>query len=719
MMVERSLKGQFSSIGESSCMPHCHSLARSDAPTPAREVKILQEGDELKVTIRFQTLRRSAKERIYVLARADAEHLFSLLRPHMESNALAEVIRGAHQCVRCGSQFTLTSAQARAGAGVTCPHCGSDVVLKVDSCKEKVPASQPTTTTTRPTGSLSPGSSSGTSTPIARSTSQPPTEDSDGVEVVSETSSIEVVMDSNTLQKQSKLPEPLDEVAEEAVTTESSLSTPRVAETDRHQTSGPPASGANVMSESNSSGSMTASTTTQIDKEDRLTEEEKSPPPPAAVLSETPVREETGVAEEQPMGLSSPVSPRSPSLSSLKNRTSLSHPVTPAKRQQLAPTAQNPRSESKSDTLRNISSLLERHARKTQEMEALSNSTDSDSSSSREYSLGLLLAQVGQLRGSALGQSPANRGVSIEDLQHVSLNSKIPAYSWEQPDGKLDHRLQLYCEVVLFRESSEFVLTVHRCEMWVSSAAGLQPSLLVISNKKVYFLRIHGMESESPSSWLTLVHSFHCTQLRCVSLTLCSQALLMTFAQTPSKPPLLLVTRDAVRTQTLVRLIHEKFPSLGAVVSSSDSSPVHCGRLSAITKAFLSDEDSASSADIVSTFICFVKASPRESWESCIMSLTSSHILLTTCDLDWIITEDGSNPEVKDFRPINSLVGLESYQPLPSCLGLHFIDADSTDVLETQWRVAFEKDFQSFLETLSPYWSAAFHQELKLTEGVL
>merc|ERR1719239_941529 len=75
--------------------------------------------------------------------------------------------------------------------------------------------------------------------------------------------------------------------------------------------------------------------------------------------------------------------------------------------------------------------------------------------------------------------------------------------NWDFNDFAVtDHRLQLYCDLSLFREGEALLLVV-RAEIRVLSSPSLfWPGLCVVTNKRIHLLRIISPETEEPSEWL-------------------------------------------------------------------------------------------------------------------------------------------------------------------------------------------------------------------------
>ena len=77
--------------------------------------------------------------------------------------------------------------------------------------------------------------------------------------------------------------------------------------------------------------------------------------------------------------------------------------------------------------------------------------------------------------------------------------------NWNTTDfSKADHRVQLYCELFLFREEED-LLVLAKADIHVRSVGRMFPGVMVVTNKKVYILAITARETEEPGDWLELV----------------------------------------------------------------------------------------------------------------------------------------------------------------------------------------------------------------------
>jgi len=109
----------------------------------------------------------------------------------------------------------------------------------------------------------------------------------------------------------------------------------------------------------------------------------------------------------------------------------------------------------------------------------------------------------------------ANDDTSYNNLTIVSPEippeSPVPyvetsPIDWNFEDyGKADHRVQLYCELSLFKEEEDLLLLV-KGQIYVRSHPGkMFPGIVVVSDKRIYILSINGKETEEPSDWLEKV----------------------------------------------------------------------------------------------------------------------------------------------------------------------------------------------------------------------
>merc|ERR550525_814225 len=86
--------------------------------------------------------------------------------------------------------------------------------------------------------------------------------------------------------------------------------------------------------------------------------------------------------------------------------------------------------------------------------------------------------------------------------------------NWNFDDfSTTDHRLQLYCDLSLFREGEALLLVVRADIRVLSSPSLFWPGLCVVTNKRIHLLRIISPETEEPSDWLEVRCSAAVTRL--------------------------------------------------------------------------------------------------------------------------------------------------------------------------------------------------------------
>ncbi|CAG7675843.1 unnamed protein product, partial [Allacma fusca] len=72
--------------------------------------------------------------------------------------------------------------------------------------------------------------------------------------------------------------------------------------------------------------------------------------------------------------------------------------------------------------------------------------------------------------------------------------------------SKVDHRLQLFCEISVFKGSDERLLAL--AKVLVISDSSQYSGIVIFSNKKCYVYKIVGLEGDKPESWLQKVKSY-------------------------------------------------------------------------------------------------------------------------------------------------------------------------------------------------------------------
>merc|ERR1712240_440867 len=119
------------------------------------------------------------------------------------------------------------------------------------------------------------------------------------------------------------------------------------------------------------------------------------------------------------------------------------------------------------------------------------------------------------LSGGSMGASPVTVKSSTATPQRDSpliLAPPQPAspepaqqtspIQWNFTDyGKADHRVQLYCELSLFKEEEDLLLLAKGFLHLRSAPSSVWPGVLVVTNKRIYMLKITGPETEEPGDW--------------------------------------------------------------------------------------------------------------------------------------------------------------------------------------------------------------------------
>ena len=115
---------------------------------------------------------------------------------------------------------------------------------------------------------------------------------------------------------------------------------------------------------------------------------------------------------------------------------------------------------------------------------------------------------------------------SNDDTAHVTVHDpephpdspdpvmEISPINWDYQDfTNIDHRVQLYCELSLFKEDED-ILLLAKGQLYVRSHPGkMYSGVIVVTNKKIYSLAITGVETEEPGDWLEMVASVDIVKL--------------------------------------------------------------------------------------------------------------------------------------------------------------------------------------------------------------
>jgi len=734
-----------------------HSIEQLDMLGSVKGVKKSQHvvGDMVRCALLFNTVRRDSRERVYTMTIAGYSTLMALAGPVLEAAASASSTTTSLQCVKCQSVFSTGGAVKTKHGTTRCPNCGSSMVIEsqpdlgqgeeeegislgIPACEmldmtaieettnrastpmtysreisvEGVSDSQPERPYLGQELTLSPVKTVMTNLsvtadihnhvvnsldtnlpdllprPEPRRSRNP--SDEEMSRLSKEKSNSPGLFRSDSSSDISVLSNP-SECSIEVISSklEQDLSVPS---TVNHVESVTPVQGELKMLESSSSGSMVNSIVaveTEFDTQD-------SPQTPTKFSGHT-----TG----------SPTTPTSTRNRSITSSTSLYSST------MLSPTKRRP------EALDTVSIDEDSSA-----FHSCQEDTDSslvEDSEVTSVSTVLDLSETLSVRspGGSQGASPVtvkshpSTPVQPSPLSLVSSDQTqapgspepsepISPISWNYTDfSKADHRVQLYCDLSLFREEEDLLLLVKGSLHLRSSPSNIWPGLLVVTNKRIYALKITGKETEEPGDWLELKASANVQKLSRLVGLVGGQGVGMEL-QTNTKPvqpsfyrlPVVtgygggysgegtdcfyLVMGDRGRVDSMMDQLVERLQE------AVRSTPIPVTRLSQDEEAVISAQVARVCPDAETRVELFQMARILEEgadhWERVSIILTPSHIVVAQDFFQWLFTSKEKELQIKCVEKIDSLDNLAIYQTWPERTRLNLADLKLRLKFETE-----------------------------------
>jgi len=675
-------------------------------------------GDKVKCALLFNTVRRDSRERMYTMPETGYSTLMALAGPVLESSASASASVPSLQCVKCQSVFSAGGA-VKTKHGSRCPNCGSSMVIEsqpdpdhvdddegvslgIPACEmldlmaiaetanrastprtfsreastEWVADSQPEKSYLGQDLNISPVKSVVTNLsvtadihnhvvnsldtnlpdllprPEPRRSSIPSDEES--CRIGKEKSCSPGLLRSDSSSDISVLSNPSECSIEVIyIRTEQELTQP---ETPNQVDSVTPVQGELKMAESSSSGSMVNS----VVAAETETDTQGSP--------NTPTKS-TGVY------VGSPSSP-SKNNRSTTSSTSLYSPT--KKRLDALDTV----------SIDEDSSVF--HSCQEDTDTSLVEDTE-QTSVSTIHDLSNTLSVGGSLAASPM--TIKSHTITPQTASPLTLVPQPPAspepaepispISWNFSDySKADHRVQLYCELSLFREEEDLLLLAKGFLHLRSAPTSVWPGVLVVTNKRIYTLKITGKENEEPSDWLELRSSANVQKLSRLVGLVGGQGVGLEL-QTSTKPvqpsfyrlPVVtgysgegtdcyyLVMGDSGRVDKMMDQLVERLQE------AVRSTPIPVTRLTQDEEAVISAQVARVCPEAetrVELFqMCRMVEDGADDWERVSIILTPSHIVVAQDFFQWLFTSKEKELQIKCVEKIEMLESLAIYQTWP------------------------------------------------------
>ncbi|RXG69700.1 Serine/threonine-protein kinase 11-interacting protein [Armadillidium vulgare] len=216
---------------------------------------------------------------------------------------------------------------------------------------------------------------------------------------------------------------------------------------------------------------------------------------------------------------------------------------------------------------------------------------------------------------------------SVSDSYRIS---DIPIFSYDDFTA-VDHRLKLYCEVFLFTEHQEVLQGLFKA---VVSTEDETPFLgvLAISNRKIYILRITSEENDSPQEWLEVNVICYLEEVPSLYTVLHKQGVVVKFGERM----VLLCLADSQRANAALYFILNCLDRFGYHPAVDDK---FCRAQSENLRRqveLLNMNNSESRDNVVHLFQSVTLLHDNGECSNHFLVLTSVYIILFEADLSWL-----------------------------------------------------------------------------------
>jgi len=277
--------------------------------------------------------------------------------------------------------------------------------------------------------------------------------------------------------------------------------------------------------------------------------------------------------------------------------------------------------------------------------------------------------------------------------------------NWDFNDFAItDHRLQLYCDLSLFREGEALLLVVRADIRVLSSPSLFWPGLCVVTNKRIHLLRIISPETEEPSEWLEVRCSATVTRLERLVGLVGGQGIglelgpeskkevvqhsfyRLPMAASQSQPSgdggdcYYLLMRDRERT---ARMVQQLVDTLQQAVRAT---PIPVTWMTREEDSLLTGQVMKACPEAEGGLSLFQMARLRiqGEWQSISVVITPSHLVLTRDFFTWLFQPGKEQLEVLAAIAIPTIQGLSIFEKWPDRLSLKTESGHHRLKLETE-----------------------------------
>ncbi|ODN01786.1 Serine/threonine-protein kinase 11-interacting protein, partial [Orchesella cincta] len=259
---------------------------------------------------------------------------------------------------------------------------------------------------------------------------------------------------------------------------------------------------------------------------------------------------------------------------------------------------------------------------------------------------------------------------------HKSVSTTIPVRYDYVDYGKADHRLQLWCELSVFKSANERLLAIVKCLIITDSGNIL--GIVIFSTAKIYLYKITGIEGDKPQEWLSKLNTYDISKFARLDVLIGRHGVGVDL----SGKYFAMILRDSERASSFLEFFM-------CEICCALETPPMVRDLSQTQKALMCPTSPLAYFGIVRFAVCDIDYSYPVS----AVVLTQEDVILVT-DLSWMAAKASDTVIAKHCKQLSALRQIESLENDPTLVRL-ICD-------NTKWELLFEteREKESFLSTL-------------------
>ncbi|XP_043287960.1 serine/threonine-protein kinase 11-interacting protein isoform X2 [Venturia canescens] len=288
--------------------------------------------------------------------------------------------------------------------------------------------------------------------------------------------------------------------------------------------------------------------------------------------------------------------------------------------------------------------------------------------------------------------------------------------------GSVDHRIKLHLVLNVFEQENEKFRMLLRAQMIMQDSTEPFQGCLVLSNCKVYVLKIIGPESGDPQRWLSKEMSWTHDKLRCIAPLPFKQGVLVELVKrnVPKEDPIeidiVCILQDFKRTSNLLYYLTDL--GLPFQCQLDSTAPSHYKRVLLDSMDLSSNWKSWEEIRILAffTLASFTQNDDKMKLKSGGLIVTDSAILLTGEKVQWLLPISEEKPQIIAEHAISNLIEVGHRRCL---LDLSFID--EVGGVEDIWRLVFVSSdaAKAVINAIEAPWEKLFSVPLQVTNKAL